>query len=222
MFRKREALYGLPGALEPMRSAGRAIVVEGYFDQIAMVQAGLGEAVATCGTALTEEHAKSLVRRTRNVVLLFDGDEAGQRAMLRALEVLLPAGLRVRAAALPGGADPDDFLRREGAEALRRLVDEAKPALEVAILRAAAAGCRTPWERADAVRRGDAAARARARAGRARRVRAPARARRRRRTPKTWPRRCAASARATSPRPRRRPRAAWAPKIATTPRCCAC
>jgi DNA primase len=151
VFRKREALYGLPAALEPMRSAGRAIVVEGYFDQIALVRAGLGEAVATCGTALTEEHAKSLGRRTRNVVLLFDGDEAGQRAMLRALEVLLPAGLRVRAAALPGGEDPDDFLRREGPEALRALVDAAKPALELAILRAAAAGCRTPWERADAV-----------------------------------------------------------------------
>jgi DNA primase len=151
VFRKREAFYGLPAALEPMRSAGRAIVVEGYFDQIALVRAGLGEAVATCGTALTEEHARSLVRRTKNVVLLFDGDEAGQRAMLRALEVLLPAGLRVSAAALPGGQDPDDFLRREGEEALRALVDGAKPALEVAILRAAAAGCRTPWERADAV-----------------------------------------------------------------------
>ena len=152
VFRKREALYGLPGALEPMRRADRAIVVEGYFDQIALARAGLGEAVATCGTALTEEHAKSLSRRTRNVVLLFDGDEAGQRAMLRALEVLLPAGLRVRAAALPGGADPDDYLKREGAEALRQLVESAPPALEVAIARAAAAGCRTPWERADAVR----------------------------------------------------------------------
>jgi DNA primase len=151
VFRKREAFYGLPAALEPMRSAGRAVVVEGYFDQIALVRAGLGEAVATCGTALTEEHAKSLARRTKNVVLLFDGDEAGQRAMLRALEVLLPAGLRVSAAALPGGQDPDDFLRSHGAEALRALVDGAKPALEVAILRAAAAGCRTPWERADAV-----------------------------------------------------------------------
>ena len=152
VFRKREALYGLPHALEPMRRADRAIVVEGYFDQIALVRAGLGEAVASCGTALTEEHAKSLSRRTRNLVLLFDGDEAGQRAMLRALEVTLPAGLRVRAAALPGGADPDDYLRREGADALRALVDSAPPALEVAIARAAAAGCRTPWERADAVR----------------------------------------------------------------------
>jgi DNA primase len=152
VFRKREAFYGLPQALEPMRRSDRAIVVEGYFDQLALVQAGLGEAVASCGTALSEEHAKSLSRRTRNVVLLFDGDEPGQRAMLRALEVMLPAGLRVRAAALPGGADPDDFLRREGAEALRQLVDSAPPALEVAITRAAAAGCRTPWERADAVR----------------------------------------------------------------------
>ena len=151
VFRKREAFYGLPQALEPMRRSDRAIVVEGYFDQLALLRAGLGEAVASCGTALTEEHARSLSRRTRNVVLLFDGDEAGQRAMLRALEVLLPAGLRVRAAALPGGADPDDFLRREGAEALRQLVDSAPPALEIAIARAAAAGCRTPWERADAV-----------------------------------------------------------------------
>jgi len=151
VFRKREAFYGLPQALEPMRKSDRAIVVEGYFDQIALAQAGLGEAIATCGTALTAEHAKGLGRRTRNLVLLFDGDEAGQRAMLRALEVVLPAGLRVRAAALPGGVDPDDFLRREGPEALRRLVDEAAPALEVAITRAAAAGCRTPWERADAV-----------------------------------------------------------------------
>jgi DNA primase len=151
VFRKREAFYGFPGALEPMRSHDRAVVVEGYFDQIALARAGMGEAIATCGTALSLEHAKGLTRRTRNVVLLFDGDEAGQRAMLRALEALLPAGLRVRAAALPGGVDPDDLLRSDGAEALARLVDEAPPALEIAIARAAAAGCKTPWERADAV-----------------------------------------------------------------------
>ena len=67
VFRKREAFYGLPQALEPIRSRDRAIVVEGYFDQIALAQAGLGEAVATCGTALSAEHAKALSRRTRNV-----------------------------------------------------------------------------------------------------------------------------------------------------------
>jgi DNA primase len=151
VFRKRESFYGFPGALEPMRSNDRAIVVEGYFDQIALARAGMGEAIATCGTALSLEHAKGLTRRTRNVVLLFDGDEPGQRAMLRALEVLLPAGLRVRAAALPSGVDPDDLLRSDGPEALARLVDQAPPALEITIARAASAGCNTPWERSDAV-----------------------------------------------------------------------
>jgi len=151
VFRKRECFYGMPDALAPIRQNDRAVVVEGYFDQIAMVRAGVGEALATCGTALSEEHARGLRRRTQNVVLLFDGDEAGQRAVLRSLELLLPAGLRVRAASLPGGSDPDDFLRDEGPEALARIIDEAPPAIELAIQRAVAAGCATPWERADAV-----------------------------------------------------------------------
>ena len=125
IFHKREAFYGLSAALEAIRRAERAVVVEGYFDRIALARAGVDEALATCGTALTEDHARNLRRRTRNVVLLFDGDEAGQRAMERSLEVLLPAGLRVRAALLPAGGDPDDLLAREGAEALRALVDRA-------------------------------------------------------------------------------------------------
>src|SRR5690606_16060852 len=88
-FRQREAFYGLPEALEAIRRAGRAIVCEGYFDRIALARAGLGEALATCGTALTEDHARHLRRRTGEVVLLFDGDEAGQRAMERSLALLL-------------------------------------------------------------------------------------------------------------------------------------
>lgn len=151
VFAKRRAFFGFPAALEPMRREGRAVVVEGYFDLVALVRAGIAACVATCGTALTEEHARELRRRTRVVVLLFDGDEAGQKAMERALEVLLPAGLRVHAAVLPAGVDPDDFLAREGAEALRRLVEEAPAALEVVIRRAAARGCATPAEKADAV-----------------------------------------------------------------------
>ena len=127
------------------------MVVEGYFDRIAAQRAGLAESVATCGTALSEEHARDLRRRTEEVVLLFDGDESGQRAMLRSLSTLLSQGLRVRAAALPNGADPDDFLRSQGAEALAGLVESAPPALEIAMARAAAAGCATPWQRADAV-----------------------------------------------------------------------
>jgi DNA primase len=151
VFRKREALYGFPAALEPIRRSGRAVVVEGYFDQIALCRAGVGEALATCGTALTADHARALRRRTQTVVLLFDGDAAGERAMLRALEVLLPAGLRVHGAMLPDGDDPDSLLLREGADALRALIDAAPAALDVAIARAVAAGRETPWQKADAV-----------------------------------------------------------------------
>lgn len=151
IFRKREAFYGFPKALEAIRKADRAVVVEGYFDQIALDRAGIGEAVATCGTALSEQHAKNLKRRSKNVVLLFDGDEAGQKAILRSLEILLPQGLRVRAASLPGGLDPDDFLNAEGPEALRALIEAAPPAIELAIQRAVDAGIASPWERADAV-----------------------------------------------------------------------
>jgi len=84
-------------------------------------------------------------------VLLFDGDEAGQRAMERSLAELLPAGLRVRAALLPPGTDPDELLEREGAEALRAVVDDAPDALDFAIDRAIARGCTSPAEKADAV-----------------------------------------------------------------------
>jgi DNA primase len=151
LFRKREAFYGMPDALEPMRRSGRAVVVEGYFDRIALARAGVGEALATCGTALTPDHARQLRRRTREVVLLFDGDEAGARAVERSLALLLPEGLRVRWAELPAEDDPDTFLDRHGEEALRSLVDAAAPALEGVIRRAVAGGVRTPWEKADAV-----------------------------------------------------------------------
>jgi len=151
IFHKRRAFFGFPGALEPIRRLGRAVVVEGYFDLVALHRAGIEGVVATCGTALTEEHARNLSRRTKQVVLLFDGDEAGQKAMERSLEVLLPAGLRVNAAVLPAGEDPDSFLARDGAEALRALVEAAPPALEVAMRRAVARGCATPADKADAV-----------------------------------------------------------------------
>ncbi len=153
VYHKRRAFYGFPHALEPIRRAGRAIICEGYFDAIALARAGMGEAVATCGTALTADHARDLRRRTSALSLLFDGDSAGKKAMERALEILLPAGLRVRAVSLPEGQDPDDYLVEEGAEALAALVDRAPDALELVIRRAAAAGSTTPAEKADAVRR---------------------------------------------------------------------
>jgi DNA primase len=108
-------------------------------------------ALATCGTALSAEHARNLRLRTEEVVLFFDGDEAGQRAMERALQVLLPAGLRLRAAALPAGEDPDSFLRTAGAEELRKIVAEAVPALDRVMARAVERGRSTPAEKARAV-----------------------------------------------------------------------
>jgi DNA primase len=150
VFHKRQALYGFPFALESIRRANRAIVCEGYFDRISLHRADLGEALATCGTSLTPEHARELRRRTRRVVLLFDGDKAGRRAAVRALEVLLPEGLRVFTATLPQGEDPDTLLLSKGKQALIDLVDEASDALEVVIRDAAAIGG-GPAEQADAV-----------------------------------------------------------------------
>lgn len=151
VFLKRQAFYGLPDALEAIRRAGRVVICEGYFDRIAFARAGLGEALATCGTALTPEHGVALRRRTREVVLVFDGDRAGQAATEKGLAVLLPHGLRVRAATIPGGLDPDDYLNKEGADALRRLVDEAPDALEQTIRNAVRHGIATPDQKADVV-----------------------------------------------------------------------
>ncbi len=153
LFRKRESFYGFPFALEAMRRQERAVVVEGYFDRLALERAGIEESVATCGTALGPDHARQLRRRTQEVLLVFDGDTAGQRAVESALEVLLPAGLRVRAVALPSGDDPDSFLEREGADALRALVDAAEPALDLVIRRSVSLGIATPFEKSDAVDR---------------------------------------------------------------------
>jgi DNA primase len=151
IFHKRAALYGYPDALGPIRSAARTVIVEGYFDRIALDLAGVSNAVATCGTALTPDHVRDLRRRTGEAVLLFDGDEAGWRALEKALQLLLPEGLRVRAAILPTGDDPDSFSAREGARALEELVDSAPPAIETVIARVAAAGHDTAWKTADAV-----------------------------------------------------------------------
>jgi DNA primase len=151
VFRKRAALYGYPDALGPIRKAERAVVVEGYFDRIALDLADVSNAVASCGTALTPDHARDLRRRTGEIVLFFDGDEAGQRALEKALQLLLPEDLRVRAAVLPAGDDPDSFSAREGTEALRALVDSAPRAIETVIKRVASAGHDTAWKTADAV-----------------------------------------------------------------------
>ena len=151
IFKKRSALYGFPHALESIRRADQVIVCEGYFDRIALERANLGEALATCGTALTHGHGEQISRRTKQVVLLFDGDEAGQNAVEKAVSELLPIGLSLRAAFLPAGEDPDSVLAASGAQALRDLVQECPDALEFVMQRALRKGYATPEQKSSAV-----------------------------------------------------------------------
>jgi DNA primase len=140
IFQKSRALYGLPQARDAILKSGRVVITEGYMDAIACHQAGITNVVATLGTALTTEHSRVLERLCSEAVLLFDGDEAGQRAADRAVEVLFSSRLEVRIATLssiPGSAgaggakDPDDLLKQPGgAEALRGVIDRAVDALE--------------------------------------------------------------------------------------------
>ena len=96
------------------------IVVEGYFDAVALHQAGLTHTVATLGTALTAEHIQVLRRFASKVVLLFDPDQAGVRAALRGLDLFVNSGLGVKVVTLPAGEDPDTYVRKEGPEAFAR------------------------------------------------------------------------------------------------------
>jgi DNA primase len=125
LYKKARVLYGLCDARDAMRREKRAILVEGYFDLMRCFDAGVENVVATCGTALTAEHAALIHRYVPEVVVVYDADAAGIRAALRGVGLLTDAGLTVRAMALPDGKDPDDFIRVHGAGAFSDLVDGA-------------------------------------------------------------------------------------------------
>jgi len=131
LYHKGHILYGLFQAKEGMRQSGEGIVVEGYFDQLALHRAGFVNVAATCGTALTEEHARLLKRYAKRVLLLFDQDSAGRKATFRAMDVLLAEGLPAAVVELDAGEDPDSFLRKRGVEAFRERLAAARPVLEV-------------------------------------------------------------------------------------------
>lgn len=150
VYKKSRVLFGLPQALDAIRGAGRAVVVEGYFDVLALHRAGVQEAVAPCGTALTEDHARRIRRYTTDVVVLFDGDEAGRRAAERSLPGLLQAGLRVRAAFLPEGEDPDSLIARAGPEALVATLNAASPLLDHLIEEQLKGATHHAWAASDA------------------------------------------------------------------------
>ncbi len=125
LYNKSYVLYGLPQARSSIRSEGKTILVEGYFDVLALAQSGIENVVASCGTALTSYQATLLARYAKKTIVLFDGDEAGMRATLRSLELLLAGGHEVFVVRLPEDEDPDSFINKEGAEKLLKLVDSA-------------------------------------------------------------------------------------------------
>lgn len=133
LFHKKEQLYGLHAAMDAIRKTGRAVVVEGNFDVLALHQAGIEEAVAPMGTALTLEQISTIGKLARSITVVFDGDTAGQRAAQKAVPLFVEADVDGRVARLPAGVDPDDFVRDPaggGAEAFRRLVEGARPMLD--------------------------------------------------------------------------------------------
>jgi DNA primase len=130
VFHKKESLYGLSAAADPIRRSREAIVVEGNFDVLALHEAGFENAVAPMGTALTSDQVRLLARMADRVIVIFDGDEAGIRAARKAVPLFIEAEMDGRVARLPAGQDPDDFVRREGAEVFKRLAASALPVVE--------------------------------------------------------------------------------------------
>jgi DNA primase len=130
IFHKGRTLYGLYEARQALREIPRLLVVEGYMDVVALAQHDIVYAVATLGTATTEEHLEQLFRSTSEVVFCFDGDRAGREAGWRALERALPAmrdGREVRFLFLPEGEDPDTLVRQEGRAAFEERLKNALP-----------------------------------------------------------------------------------------------
>lgn len=137
MYRKSSVLYGLHQALPAIRRERKILVVEGYTDLIGMWQAGVKNVVATCGTSLTESHARAMKRMTGDVILLFDGDVAGKRSAVRAGGPLYAAGISPFVLFPPKGMDPDDWAKETPPEELSDRIDRAIPLMEY-IERAAA------------------------------------------------------------------------------------
>ena len=130
LFHKKKELYGLAAASDAIRRSREAIVVEGNFDVMTLHEAGIDNAVAPMGTALTPEQIALLGRMADRVVVVFDGDDAGVRAARKAVPLFVEADVDGRVARMPKGLDPDDFVKKEGADAFRRLAVGGKPAVE--------------------------------------------------------------------------------------------
>jgi DNA primase len=151
LYHKGEVLYGLHEGRVEIRREDSAVLCEGNFDLVALHQGGFQNAVAPMGTAFTEAHAKLLKRFAPKVILLFDGDKAGRKAVREAYTVVSKAGLEAHVVTLPQGADPDSFLREQGSESLRTRIVSAPTIIEYLIDDSAATSESNPHAKADAI-----------------------------------------------------------------------
>src|SRR5258705_915244 len=136
IYSKSHVLYHMDGAKEAIRRQDFAILVEGYMDAIAVARAGIANVVASCGTSLAEPQIKLLGRFTKRVIVNYDPDAAGQAATERSIAILLEQDFEVRVLALPGKADPEKFIREQGADAYIKLIKESPPYVDYLIYRA--------------------------------------------------------------------------------------
>ena len=127
LYRKKQTLYGLDLALSEIRKSDHLLLVEGYFDVIALHQAGVMNAVASCGTAVSKEHALVIKKLAKRVTLVFDGDEAGRKAAQRCFESFLNTGVDLRLVLLGEGQDPDSLAKDQGSVGLNALFKESRP-----------------------------------------------------------------------------------------------
>jgi len=125
LFKKSECLYLLDMAREAIRQKGTVLVVEGYFDALALHHFGFENTVATLVTALTSQHGRLLQRYTKEVVFSYDADAAGQAAVLRGFEPLILSGLNIRVLVMPDAKDPDEYLQKHSKEELEGLIQKA-------------------------------------------------------------------------------------------------
>ncbi|NLM55791.1 MAG: DNA primase [Firmicutes bacterium] len=138
VFQKGRVFYGLNWAKDAIKRADRAVIVEGYTDVISLYAKGVQNVVASLGTALTTAHARLLGRFTKHVTIAFDGDQAGERATLRGMQLLTQAGMSVRVARLGSGQDPDGFARSHSSEDVQAWLAQAQPLVEYMINQALA------------------------------------------------------------------------------------
>lgn len=130
IYIKRKSLYGLFHAKDEIRKLNKAILVEGYMDVIALWQHGVKNVVASSGTSLTDDQVRLLSRYTANIVVIFDADEAGNKAAMRSIEILLKQDFEVKLLSLPKGEDPDSYVNNFGKDSFEELVNKSKNFLE--------------------------------------------------------------------------------------------